>query len=76
MYYRSYLKDVLPGSIYISFRAKTSHDHRMELRKLKRQKEIEVKTDSDVWCVSVCTSNLIKTYTRTTNQTADVSLTC
>lgn len=52
MYDWSYLKDVLPGSIYVSFGAKASHDHCMELRKLKRQKEIEVKTDSgDAWCV-------------------------
>lgn len=34
-YYGSYLKDVLPGSIYVSFGGETSHDHCMKLRKLK-----------------------------------------
>lgn len=35
VYYGSYLKDVLPGSIYVSFGGETSHDHCMKLRKLK-----------------------------------------
>lgn len=38
----SHLKDVLPGLIYVSFGGEASHDHCMELRKLKRQKHIEI----------------------------------
>lgn len=40
VYYWSHLKDVLPGFIYVSFEGEASHDHCMELRKLKRQKLI------------------------------------
>lgn len=46
-YYGSYLKDVLPGSIYVSFGGETSHDHCMKLGKLKWQ------TDKN-WLKTVC----------------------